>query len=299
MVSIQESKDKENKGSSGKKCSSKRKPPTCRTCGWSLPHEAGRKLSKDCLIEESPDPTSKAWCRKVMDWVEDYVQSKDPKDDLLGDTERTTHQTMSFHYGISNKIFSVESDCEVRIQLSQEEISQLSFNFNLLGFIVSILAHEEYVEHLRSFLQEVKDVDVLQKICRPAGDFFCSSDSNKRRRHLEDLEEVLENKIKVACSKLGEATGSWVCGALIALAAAELALTHGRAQDFDDRVENIQSCPEPPNMEKHQKLEKTVRDFDAKTELKAGIRWTKETYSLYRNKSLNGWVMTIDCDVFY
>ncbi|XP_056401106.1 uncharacterized protein LOC130294974 [Hyla sarda] len=263
-----EAKDMESKENVGKECSSKRKPPTCRVCGSSLPHDDGQKLSKDCLIEDSPDPTHKTWSKKVIDWVEDYVQSslKETKDPLR-ETKKTAQHRKSFCYGISTKLFSVLSDFEVSI----------------------IHVSEDYMEHLRLFLQETEEVDVLQEICQPAGNFFCSSDRNQREKHLEDLLNIVNNNIKTLCSRLYDPIGSSLCGALVTLVAAELASTHGRAQDFDDEEEDVRRLPKEPVMT-HREFEKMVKDFDVKTELKSAIRWTKKTYSLYRNKSLDGWV---------
>ncbi|XP_069806469.1 uncharacterized protein [Dendropsophus ebraccatus] len=205
------------------------------------------------------------------------------------DTKKMARQLKSFYYGISTRVFSVSSDYEVRLCLSREEISRLSFNYNLIGFIVSCLVSEEYMERLRSFVQDTEEEGFIQEICRPAGDFFCSSDSNQHNKHLEDLRNILNNKIRALCRRLVDTIGSFVCGALVALVAAELASTHGRSQHFDDE-DDVQLVPKQPVMKHHEKFEKMVKDFDVKTELKGDIRWTKNSYSLYRNKSLNGWV---------
>ncbi|KAG8560199.1 hypothetical protein GDO81_014838 [Engystomops pustulosus] len=186
-----------------------------------------------------------------------------------------------FHYGVSTKIFALTGphDCEVHVLLKPSEISRLSSNFNLTGFVISCLTKKEYQESVSSIIGG-HEANVTE-LCRAAGQFCSFSEDNIVDGYCEELIRTLNEK--VGASFVGqEKMEDMRIGALVALVAAELAASVPTS--FDYRV-----IKDKTQEDQGEQIQQMIKVFDVMAELLTVSHQGKRVQIIFRNPCPDNW----------
>ncbi|XP_040267360.1 uncharacterized protein LOC120981737 [Bufo bufo] len=186
-----------------------------------------------------------------------------------------------FQHGMSTKVLSIMDATagtawEVRVLLSPLEISRLSSNFNLTGFVKACLTMEEYQKSLSPLCD-------VQKLCMAAAQFLSFTEDGIVNDYCKELNRLLTEK--VGASHIGQQEmNSMVFGALVALVAAELAASSGGTRSFDYR-------PKKENTQEDQReqIQEMVKVFDVMVDLLSVSHQRKRLQILFRNPCPDNW----------
>ncbi|XP_071972416.1 uncharacterized protein [Engystomops pustulosus] len=199
----------------------------------------------------------------------------------LGTEEGGVQEKNIFHYGVSTKIFALTGphDCEVHVLLKPSEISRLSSNFNLTGFVISCLTKKEYQESVSSIIGG-HEANVTE-LCRAAGQFCSFSEDNIVDGYCEELIRTLNEK--VGASFVGqEKMEDMRIGALVALVAAELAASVPTS--FDYRV-----IKDKTQEDQGEQIQQMIKVFDVMAELLTVSHQGKRVQIIFRNPCPDNW----------
>ncbi|XP_053561099.1 uncharacterized protein LOC128652178 isoform X2 [Bombina bombina] len=196
-----------------------------------------------------------------------------------------------FHYGISSKVFSVESsECEVRLLLSSAEISRLSATFNLSGFVSSYLVSDDCSNHLRSLLDK-KDSAAAQKICKSALRFFCPSKDVAENEFSNTLNEILVKKVIGTCKDLSNQADIMVLCALVALVAADVAAKWEDLAEFKNIKDNEEHITNSDDSHQNTQFEEMITHFELEATLLPLVYQGKRVYVVFRNSKEKEWAL--------
>ncbi|XP_044127752.1 uncharacterized protein LOC122921665 [Bufo gargarizans] len=184
-----------------------------------------------------------------------------------------------FQHGMSTKVLAIMDATgtawEVRVLLSPLEISRLSSNFNLTGFVRACLTMEEYQKSLSSLCG-------VQKLCMAASQFLSFTEDSIVNDYCKELDRLLTEKVGASCIGQQE-MNSMVFGALVALVAAELAASGGtRSFDYRPKKKNTQE-------DQREQIQEMVKVFDVMVDLLSVSHQRKRLQILFRNPCPDNW----------
>ncbi|XP_069806651.1 serine-rich adhesin for platelets-like [Dendropsophus ebraccatus] len=190
----------------------------------------------------------------------------------LAGSPRTKEKSV-YQYGLSNKVFSVSgpkgTEWEVRLLLSPSEISRLSTNYNLMGFLISCPI-------LQSSMTKKANV---QALCEAASQFLVCSEEAVASNYCQMLKKTLTEKLKAFCTGRQK-----MVGALVALVAAELATSVAGNKSFDYKVGEKKA-----EKDQRKQILKMIKVFNVMSDLLTVIHQGKRVQIVFRNPCPDKW----------
>ncbi|XP_075701104.1 uncharacterized protein LOC142665314 [Rhinoderma darwinii] len=212
---------------------------------------------------------------------------RSPRTEEGGDTWNAFQEKSIFRHGASIKVFAVTdptgTEWEVRLLLSPSEISRLSSNFNLTGFVSACLTSETYQESLSSIYGHQTRHEDVEELSMAATQFISCSEDNKVNDYQKKLNRILIEKLGASC--LGqENMKDMVVGALVVLVAAELATSVAGTRNFDYKVEK-----EKTQEDQSKQVQEIINIFDVTASLLTVSHRGKRVQIIFRNPCPDNW----------
>ncbi|XP_073423289.1 uncharacterized protein [Dendrobates tinctorius] len=193
-----------------------------------------------------------------------------------------------FRHGVSNKVFTITNTAgtawEVCMLLSPSEISRLSPNFNIMGFVKSCLMEKNYQDSLSSLCCPNKKHKVdVQELSKAAAQFLSSSEDHIVDDYCKRFNGILTEKLQAF--SISQKIGDMVIGALMAVVAAELATSMEGIGRFDYRVE------EKEQEDQREQIKKMMNVFDVMVDLLTVTHQGKRVQIIFRNPCPDNWAL--------
>ncbi|XP_063803044.1 uncharacterized protein LOC134980239 [Pseudophryne corroboree] len=202
------------------------------------------------------------------------------------DSMKDSEEKSAFQYGVSTKVFAVTDETgkkwEVRLLLSPREVSRLSSFFNLTGFANACLASKKYRDSLALLGgRRPKQEDAVREICTAASRFLClPEDRIVSSDYTNELYRILNENVTASCIGINE--HSLVVGTLVALVAAELAVSVGASENFDHDVKESQE-------DQGEQIKQMIQAFDVAADLLTVTHLGKRVQVILRNPCPDKW----------